>query len=214
MKKYFLIILPSILSIILISCNQPSASLNSASKKEKGQFTVALLPFKNFDTTLINEIKHQVEVFYKCNIIVLSKKDLPKRAFYVPRQRYKADSLLTYEKDILSQHIDAMAGLTDKDISTSHNGITDWGIFGLGMCPGKVCVISVYRLQRASKMAAQLKERLVKVVLHELGHNLGLAHCTNNSECLMTDADGTIMQVDREKKWLCESCRFKLSGKL
>ena len=49
-------------------------------------------------------------------------------------------------------------------------------------------------------------ERLEKVALHEIGHNLGLNHCTINKECMMNDANGTIKQVDDEKLWFCEKC--------
>jgi archaemetzincin len=49
-------------------------------------------------------------------------------------------------------------------------------------------------------------ERLEKVALHEIGHNLGLAHCTNNKQCMMSDANKKIQQVDNEKVWFCEKC--------
>ena len=48
------------------------------------------------------------------------------------------------------------------------------------------------------------------VLVLEIGHNLGLSHCTNNKECIMNDADGTIKQVDREKIWFCEKCWDKI----
>jgi archaemetzincin len=55
-------------------------------------------------------------------------------------------------------------------------------------------------------------ERLKKVALHEIGHNLGFEHCTNNKECMMNDANATIKQVDREKIWFCSKC-MELIGK-
>jgi archaemetzincin len=179
-------------------------------KKEDKHFVVGLLPYKGFDATLIDFIQKETETFYHCKVVVLKPVALPVFAFYAARNRYKADSLLIYEKSLVSNGVDAIAGLTSKDISTSKDKIPDWGVFGLGMCPGEVCVISNYRLRGASVSNEKLKERLIKVVLHEIGHNLGLPHCTSNPDCLMTDAGGTIKQVDREKKWLCPVCRMKL----
>jgi archaemetzincin len=208
--KFTIIVL---LVIIFAACNSTTRQNNKTGKtSDKKFFTVALLPYDNFDTALINFVQKEAGQFYNCKVILLTNVTTPSFAFYPLRNRYKADSLLQYESTLLNAGIDAIAGLTSKDISTSLKNKPDWGVFGLGLCPGKVCVISDYRLQRASATLPQLKERLIKVVLHELGHNLGLRHCTNNNECIMTDANGSIKQVDREKKWLCDSCQFKLKG--
>lgn len=205
MLKYFqlLFLLFLLPAVAFISCNQSSNSSNSISKKNDNKFTVAVMPYKGFDTALLDDILKEIEVFYACNVITLPVNELPENAFYFPRQRYKADSLLLFQKQLAKDDMRSVVGFTANDISTS---TPDWGIFGLGYCPGKACVISTYRLQKASVTAAQLKERLIKVVLHELGHNLGLPHCTEDKECLLTDAGGTIKQVDKERKWLCSHC--------
>ena len=179
-------------------------------KKENKNLVVALLPYKGFDVTLIDFVQKETEVFFRCKVVILQSATLPNFAFYAPRNRYKADSLLAYENRILGKGIDAIAGLTNKDISTTKGSISDWGVFGLGMCLGPACVISTHRLGGGSVPMEKFKERLIKVVLHELGHNLGLPHCGKNADCLMTDAGGTIKQVDREKKWLCPACQIKL----
>jgi archaemetzincin len=199
-----------IITLSFAGCKNSTKKIFIGTSKENN-FTVAILPYENFDTSLLQFVQKETEEFYHCKTIVLRSSSLPQFAFYAPRNRYKADSLLDHETGFLTNNIDAIAGLTVKDISTSKEEIKDWGVFGLGRCPGKVCVISIYRLARASNTVARLKERLIKVVLHEIGHNLGLPHCTNNKECLMTDAGGTIRQVDNEKKWLCEKCQFKLA---
>lgn len=199
------------LVIFFLSCNRkPSIKFNNHPAK-KNILTVALLPYTNFDMGLANFVQDQTATFYNCNVIVLKPAILPATAYYAARNRYKAHMLLNHQKNIMPNNIDALAGLTNNDISTSNGKIADWGVFGLGLCPGNVCVISSYRLQKASNTAAQLKQRLIKVVLHEIGHNLGLPHCTSNIKCLMTDAGGTINQVDKEKKWLCENCKSILS---
>jgi archaemetzincin len=192
--------------IIIIGCNHPNVSPKKAGKLVNNKFIIAVLPYKDFDTTLLPNVIKEVEVFYNCKIIVFATNDLPTTAFYAPRQRYKADSLLAFQTLLVKNNIQSVVGFTVKDISTSQELIADWGVFGLGYCPGKACVVSTYRLQKSSKTKEQLQERLTKVVLHELGHNLGLPHCILDKECLMTAASGTIQQVDKEKKWLCSHC--------
>ena len=121
------------------------------------------------------------------------------------RARYEASKILTKfnsDKNVLL--------ITAVDIAHRKSAeIPEWGIFGLGFRPGNTCVVSTFRLQRNVTQAAFL-ERLKKVALHEIGHNLGLKHCTNHPECMMHDANGTIKQVDKEKVWFCELCKEQL----
>jgi archaemetzincin len=196
-----------IVTSLLAGCDQAAPVVPVKTKNTKKLPTVALLPYKGFELSLLPGVKKGIEDFYKCRVIVLSISNLPANAFYSSRQRYKADSLLKFQKQLGIEGIASVAGFTDRDISTALGSIPDWGIFGLGYCPGKSCIISTCRLKKASVNTAQLKERLLKVVLHEMGHNLGLPHCTYNKECLMTDAGGTIKQVDGEKIWLCVHCK-------
>jgi archaemetzincin len=66
--------------------------------------------------------------------------------------------------------------------------------------------------RNASKELFQ--ERLAKVCLHEIGHNLGLPHCTSGDKrCFMNDAKGSIKEVDQEKLFLCEKCKKQLNHK-
>ncbi len=197
------------IAVILFSCKQQHKVYSSA-KQDFSTLPVKILPYRGFDTGLIHFVKNEVISFYNCNVTVLPETDLPVNSFYAPRQRYKADTLLVFQKN-LAENAAAVIGLTDKDISTRNGEMDDWGVFGLGYNPGKACVISIYRLKRASATMQQLKERLSKVALHELGHNLGLPHCNKDITCLMNDAHGTISQVDREKKWLCDNCKKLLS---
>ena len=50
------------------------------------------------------------------------------------------------------------------------------------------------------------KEERVIEFIKNFGHNLGLEHCTNDKDCMMTSASGTVKQVDREKIWFCSKC--------
>lgn len=196
---------------LLQSCNtQPKPSPSTISKQVTPlQKQIRLLPYQGFDTTLIPDLQQAITKFYPCRISRLPSSPLPNFAYYAPRKRYRADSLLVYQQRMANNQI--VVGLTHQDISTSSESSADWGVFGLGYCPGPTCIISTYRLQRASHSRSQLQQRLLKVVLHEMGHNLGLPHCTSNEPtCLMNDAKGTMAQVDREKIGLCNACKQRL----
>ena len=193
------------LSILLaVSCNNNRQRPEPVATKKL--HTIAFFLYDNFDTAILNTAVREATAFYNCKAVILSPQQLPAFAFYKPRQRYKADSLLKFQICLLPQGCETVIGLTQKDIST---GNPEWGIFGLGYQPGNACVISVYRLKGSTYR--QYEERFIKVLLHELGHNSGLPHCTYHEQCLMNDAKGTIAEVDKEKKWLCGNCRKLLS---
>ncbi|GGB05079.1 hypothetical protein GCM10011511_30490 [Puia dinghuensis] len=83
-----------------------------------------------------------------------------------------------------------------------------WGILGLGNCPGNVCVISDARFY--SSATDKYEHRLRTIVIHEIGHNLGLPHC-QSPHCIMNDANEQIATVDSSGTDLCSSCKKRLA---
>jgi archaemetzincin len=76
---------------------------------------------------------------------------------------------------------------------------------------GRSCVVSTFRLKRGKVSDSLFYARLTKVVNHELGHTVGLDHCTNEG-CLMEDAKGKIKTVDNENNWFCPDCASKIKN--
>jgi archaemetzincin len=209
-KKFILIAILNIGLIIFFSCRSKSTATTMPKKDTK---FFSLLPYTNFDTALIDFVQSEITNFYSINTVsIMPQQQLPDMAFYKARNRYKADSLLRYQNSLRECQQHYIVGLTAVDISTTNSIYPDWGVFGLGYCPGNAAIISTYRIGKVSKSKAQLKERLAKVVLHEVGHNFGLPHCNVNTQCLMNDAGGQMKQVDRERKWLCDNCKKQLSN--
>lgn len=176
---------------------------------DKQSITIGLYPLSSFDSVYLAPLKAEVEHFYGYQVVIMQGSELPKSAYYSPRNRYRADSLLDYLLQVRPVSIDYLVGLTEKDISCTNGNYPDWGVFGLGFLPGKSCVISTFRLRKGVTSENHFRERLSKVVLHELGHNFGLDHCQNKN-CFMHDAEGTIKSVDREQKNLCSDCKQNL----
>ena len=140
---------------------------------------------------------------------------LPAAAYYKPRKRYRAEKLLEYLHTVMRERApeaprDArILAMTDVDISTTKGKVYDWGVFGLGELPGRSCVISVHRLRRGARDAAHLRFRVTTTGVHEVGHTLGLPHCTE-PRCVMQDAEGSIKNTDGSSGHLGSSCRALL----
>lgn len=193
---------------------EPKAiEIHFPSASESNKIKVALVSFSEVDVSYSKLLKMEIEEFYGCEVTLFNEKKIPDFAYYKPRNRYKADSLLKYLKQNLPKDHELTIGITNKDISTKDEIHDDWGVFGLGFLGGPSCVVSDFRLKKSAKDKKHLQERLVKVVLHELGHTLGLPHCTADKKCLMRDAEGTIKSVDEEERYLCEGCKNKLQEK-
>ncbi|MBN2611506.1 MAG: hypothetical protein JXB00_08115 [Bacteroidales bacterium] len=191
----------------------------SASCTRNNSPIVGLQPFEKIESSIIDSVVLVIEEVYGYRTIVLETRELPDLAFVrFKTPRYRADSLLNYLIAIKPDTVDYILGLTNKDISMTKRdqkgGIkkpeekyTDWGVFGLAYRPGESCIVSTYRLR--SSCYNTFVSRLKKVCLHELGHNLGLKHCVNDS-CVMQDAAESIKTIDRVQLKLCEKCSSKI----
>ncbi len=81
-------------------------------------------------------------------------------------------------------------------------------VFGLALPGAGAAVVFTRRLRRGVRRSIYM-ERLVKEVLHELGHLLGLGHC-RNPECVMSFSN-SLADVDSKRPWFCPSCRAMLA---
>ncbi len=176
--------------------------------KSKPLLKIGVLYYANIDDKLKKELLQNINTTYLCTVTEIKGiATLPQAAFYKSRNRYRATVLL--ESINSYKGFDKVIGITSKDISTTKNNIYDWGIMGLAKSPGRSCIISTYRIKTPNKVL--FNDRFIKVALHELGHTMGLPHCTFNSTCFMEAAEGTIKSVDREKRFLCSNCKKLIS---
>lgn len=169
----------------------------------QNDFLINIQPFENISAQEVNYVYTEIKKIYP-HIRINKSIALPKTAFYLPRNRYRADSVIKYLSSI-TPNGQVTIGLTNKDISTTKENIYDWGVMGLGYCPGKACISSTFRLSKNEKLM-----QLFKVSIHELGHTQGLQHCEVKA-CFMRDAEGR--NPTNEEKEFCWKCKKFLIGK-
>lgn len=213
MRFRFFINLPAI--ILLFSCNTKTKNEHDASSPgngvvKKNDHALALLPFKGVDSGLLHQLRTGLEKQLAVHVTVLEDAPLPPVAFYKPRQRYIADSLLVFLGQINKGRFEKIIGVTTKDISTKKDPHENWGILGLGSCPGEACVISSFRAGKNKISYKDFIRRMITLALHEAGHTYGLEHCPV-ATCLMKDAEGKMNLDDGDT--YCEKCRNYLAGK-
>ena len=166
---------------------------------------VHIVPLGDVKQKYLNHVKESISKFYpniKCVIdkpVKLTDDILAKSG-----TRYEASKILAKYNSKRNVIL-----ITEKDIAhfNRERNIKEYGIIGLGLRPGKVCVVSTFRIKRSSKFLS----RLQKVSIHEIGHNLNIPHCENSRDCLMHAAEGSVRQIDREKIWICGECRNKVN---
>lgn len=181
--------------------------------------TVLIKQYKGFPKNELDTITSILNQTFGIKTVISENEELYPNAYInVKSARYRADSIINFQKNELTDSIKYVFGLTSKDISTSKkdkNGnilkpeykYQDWGIMGLAYCPGNSAIVSSFRLKHKNKV--KYFDRLKKVSVHEFGHNLGLPHCPNK-RCVMTDAVETVSTIDNANLELCEDCKIKL----
>lgn len=197
--------------ILLFLCSCSGESRDKVTGTNKIQHSIAILPFAGTDKNMIREIQSGLERRLHATIILLEEKPVPRSAFYKPRQRYVADSLLVFLKQCNAGRHGKILGITPKDISTTKKPHINWGIMGLGYCLGEACVISSFRPMKKVRNREHFINRMVVLALHELGHTYSLPHCPNDP-CIMKDAGGK-MNLDNGETY-CTKCSafLKQSG--
>lgn len=176
-----------------------------------GRGTVMLMPLRSFPDDLIDAVETLLVTQLGVQVRRTQPEPLPAFAYYRPRRRYRADKLLDHLLASLpaEQPDVRLLGLTTVDISTTKGSFADWGVFGLGLMPGRACVISSHRLRRGARDREHLAFRVATTALHEVGHTFGLDHCSE-PRCPMQDAGGGIENTDESLAELGPRCRALL----
>jgi archaemetzincin len=162
--------------------------------------TVHILPLGQVKQEHLQTVAKAVESYYGFRCVFRKPVPFKKDILSPSRTRYDADSILAKYRSDKNTLV-----VTESDITSRKGNIREWGVLGLGYINRNICVVSTFRM--GSVKGGKFNERLSKVAVHELGHNLGLNHCERGIPCLMSAANGKASSLDRSPMSLCKHCR-------
>lgn len=204
----------SILILFLPNCRK--SAVLSLSNKDQNKL-IALQPLGIYDADIIQSLRHQLSTTFNTRVVILDERYIPEGFAYPYEEGYSADSLLQFLLQFRNDSIVEVVGLTHEKIHTAkgYKKITkgkastifyNHSIRGLAYLNQNVCIVSDFTLRSMDRRLWQV--RVGKAVLHEVGHNIGLAHCDTNT-CIMSETTGDIKTLDRISGNYCEKCRKK-----
>jgi len=137
---------------------------------------------------------------------ILRPLDSPTMAFDSFRKQYHSTRILAileeYAETVETEYV---LGITSADLYIPGN----YFVFGEARCPGRVAVISTFRLRtHRSDQSGLFESRVVKEAVHETGHMMGLEHCPSAS-CVMCFSE-QVVDTDRKREDFCSECESKL----
>ncbi|MFA0752300.1 MAG: hypothetical protein IMHGJWDQ_000047 [Candidatus Fervidibacter sp.] len=158
---------------------------------------VLLQPIGKNEWQLLTKVALLVPQFLPFAECQVAPKSLPlPPGFVTPRRQWLADGLLA--QLLVPNGYDRVVGVTEVDLVVPPLNF----VFGLAEKGGKRAIVSVARLK--DRHLKRTEERLLKEVLHELGHTFGLGHC-QDPNCVEAFSN-TLADTDRKGPGFCPRC--------
>jgi len=201
----------------MIGCRKEAVLSIKHSNENK---TIALQPLNGYSETELSFLQKELSSFFNASVVILPSIPIPS-SYRVPGTiegySYSADSIIQFLLKNRKGFFNEVIGLTHEELftikkSTIPNTSSVFSFFqmvrGLGYISENACVISDHSFM--STDTTILHKRLRKVVLHEVGHNLGLEHCPVDN-CLMSEKNSDNTMLDKGTGDYCEGCKRKLN---
>lgn len=171
--------------------------------------SVTIISFGNLGKDLSEKLTRAVSEEYDCNVHMKEVHPDLSDFYDAGRRQYHGDKLLKEVEAMMTNGSGKTIGLFTVDLFIP---ILTF-IFGQAQLGGRAAVASLYRLRNECyglpPDEAVMHNRLIKEVIHELGHTCGLIHCFV-SDCVMRSST-YVEDIDQKGTQLCSGCRSLLS---
>jgi len=141
-------------------------------------------------------------------VVIGEEVALPASGYNARRHQYHGDALLAMLRTLRYPETGQVVGLTEADCYAPGLNF----VFGQAQVSGREAFVALPRLQQSfyglPDEPVLFRERVLKEVIHELGHSWGLAHCPN-VYCVMHFSN-TLRDTDVKEATFCPRCRDRL----
>lgn len=168
---------------------------------------IAFQPLDGYNVQETDSVVKEISLFFNKKVIVLSPIEIPQTFINPIVNQYSSDSIVQFLSRLQNDTIVEIVGLTHKPVFTIKDGkpgpyfLED--IFGMGYQPGNSCVVSDFKFSTPD--ISSYNHRLKTVIIHEIGHNMGLPHC-NDEKCVMSENNGNVLRLDKSVTEFCAKC--------
>jgi len=170
---------------------------------------VYLLPVGNVKEEILKRLLPCLEERFLFGFTCLPVLSVPGNAYNVVKRKYLSPVICEKIKSEFPEDARFVLGITDVDTYDNSSNL----IYNFTHSEDRVGLVSLYRLNPAFSGRASDEDlffqRVLKEVVHELGHLIGFRHCFN-SLCPMYFSY-SINDTDKKGSFFCGECEKKLN---
>lgn len=170
---------------------------------------ILIVPIGPVPIYLLSWLESRLGLFLQRPVSIGRAVPFPKKGYSRSRRQQKGEAVMELLAAIPAPGAERIVGIIDQDC---YNGEFNF-VFGQAAAGGRQAFVALPRLRQGfyglEENKDLFRQRVLKEIIHELGHTWGLGHCPDPG-CVMRFSN-TLQDTDRKEARFCDTCREKLN---